>query len=92
MLYGPKTKLAIENFPISGQRLPAELIHALGHVKLVAVKSTRIWGVFHNLAHICLTDQQVEALQQPVGKFWKANSTTNSRSTCTRPDRGPRVT
>ncbi len=35
-LYGPQTQRAIENFPISGEPLPAEFIHALGLVKQAA--------------------------------------------------------
>ena len=32
-LYGPQTQRAVENFPISGQPMPAAFIHALGFVK-----------------------------------------------------------
>ena len=35
-LYGPQTQRAIENFPISGEPLPAEFVHALGLVKQAA--------------------------------------------------------
>ena len=62
MLYGPQTKLAIENFPISGQRLPAELIHALGHVKWSAARVNKDLGRFAQPGPLCLSDQQVEAL------------------------------
>jgi fumarate hydratase class II len=34
--WGAQTQRAIENFPISGERMPAELIHALGSIKGVA--------------------------------------------------------
>jgi len=34
--YGAQTQRAVENFPISGRRLPPELIHALGLVKWAA--------------------------------------------------------
>ena len=34
--YGAQTQRAVENFPISGRRLPTELIHALGLIKLAA--------------------------------------------------------
>ena len=36
--YGPQTQRAVENFPISGQTLPPELIHALGLVKWAAAQ------------------------------------------------------
>ena len=29
-LYGPQTQRAVENFPVSGEPLPAEFLHALG--------------------------------------------------------------
>jgi fumarate hydratase class II len=35
-MYGPSTKLAIENFPISGHRLPEAFVRALGLVKFAA--------------------------------------------------------
>jgi fumarate hydratase, class II len=35
-LYGAQTQRAVENFPISGQPLPAEFIHALGYLKMTA--------------------------------------------------------
>ena len=31
--YGAQTQRAVENFPISGWALPADLIHAMGLVK-----------------------------------------------------------
>ena len=37
-LYGPQTARAVENFPISGVRLPRSFIRALGLVKSVAAK------------------------------------------------------
>jgi fumarate hydratase class II len=35
-LWGPQTQRAVENFPISGGRMPAELIHALASLKGVS--------------------------------------------------------
>ena len=37
-LYGATTQRAVENFPISGQPLPAGVIHAVGLVKLAAAR------------------------------------------------------
>ncbi len=37
-LYGPQTQRAVENFPISGEPMPREFIHALGLVKLAAAR------------------------------------------------------
>jgi fumarate hydratase, class II len=42
--YGAQTMRAVENFPISGQPLPAELIRALGLVKLAAALANRDLG------------------------------------------------
>jgi fumarate hydratase, class II len=42
--YGAQTQRAVENFPISGQPLPARLIHALGLVKLAAAIANRELG------------------------------------------------
>jgi fumarate hydratase class II len=37
-LYGPQTQRAVENFPVSGEPLPAEFLHALGLVKQVCAR------------------------------------------------------
>jgi fumarate hydratase, class II len=42
--YGAQTQRAVENFPISGQPLPAALIHALGLVKIAAASANRDLG------------------------------------------------
>src|ERR1700693_1743902 len=42
--YGAQTQRAVENFPISGQPLPARLIRALGLVKIAAAAANRDLG------------------------------------------------
>jgi fumarate hydratase class II len=42
--YGAQTQRAVENFPISGQSLPARLIHALGLIKAAAATANRDLG------------------------------------------------
>jgi fumarate hydratase class II len=37
-LYGTQTQRAVENFPVSGMRLPAPFIHALGLMKYAAAQ------------------------------------------------------
>src|SRR5436309_2231143 len=37
-LYGPQTQRAVDNFPISGEPMPAPLIHALGLIKAAAAR------------------------------------------------------
>ena len=44
-LYGAQTQRAVENFPVSGQPLPAEFIRALGLVKLAAARVNRELGL-----------------------------------------------
>ena len=40
-LYGAQTQRATENFPISGEPIPADLVHAIGLVKLAAALVNR---------------------------------------------------
>jgi fumarate hydratase class II len=42
--YGAQTQRAVENFPISGQPLPARLIHSMGIVKAAAATANRDLG------------------------------------------------
>jgi fumarate hydratase class II len=44
-LYGATTQRAVENFPISGQPLPAGIIHAMGLIKLAAARVNRDLGL-----------------------------------------------
>jgi fumarate hydratase class II len=37
-MYGPQTQRAVENFPVSGEPMPARFIHALGLVKAAAAR------------------------------------------------------
>jgi fumarate hydratase class II len=43
--WGATTQRAVENFPISGQRLDAELIHALGRIKAAAASANEALGI-----------------------------------------------
>jgi fumarate hydratase class II len=60
--YGAQTQRAVENFPISGWRLPVPLIRALGLVKLAAAIANRDLGRLTGSGKNPLTDKQVEAL------------------------------
>jgi fumarate hydratase class II len=44
-LYGAQTQRAVENFPISGQPMPAEFIHALGFLKMTAAAVNQELGL-----------------------------------------------
>jgi fumarate hydratase, class II len=54
--YGAQTQRAVENFPISGQTLPPELIHALGLVKWAAACANR------DLGRLNIESAQIDAL------------------------------
>jgi len=60
--YGAQTQRAVENFPISGQRLPEDLIHALGLVKWAAAAANRDLGRLTGSGKRPLSDPEVEAL------------------------------
>jgi fumarate hydratase class II len=44
-LWGASTQRAVQNFPVSGERMPAPLIHALGLIKAAAAAANRELGV-----------------------------------------------
>jgi len=60
--YGAQTQRAVENFPISGQTLPRELVHALGLVKWAAAEANRDLGRLTGAGKRPLSDREVEAL------------------------------
>ena len=62
--YGAQTQRAVENFPISGRRLPDEMIHAMGLVKWAAATANRDLGRLTGSGKNPLDHDQVEALMQ----------------------------
>jgi fumarate hydratase class II len=54
--YGASTQRAVENFPISGQGIPAEVVRALGEIKLAAAMVNHAKGI--------LDDEQFKAMTQ----------------------------
>src|SRR5690349_15026269 len=60
--YGAQTQRAVDNFPISGWPLPADLIHGLGLVKLAAAVANRDLGKLTGSGKNPLKAKQVEAL------------------------------
>ena len=60
--YGAQTQRAVDNFPVSGWRLPTELVHALGRVKLAAAVANRDLGKLTGSGKNPLTDDRVETL------------------------------
>jgi fumarate hydratase class II len=60
-LWRAQTQRAVQNFPISGRPLPAELIHALARIKAAAARSNAGLGV--------VTAQQRDAVVAAVGEI-----------------------
>ena len=60
--YGAQTQRAVENFPISGQPLPVELIRALGLVKYAAALANRQLGLLTGSGKRPLSDAEADAL------------------------------
>ena len=60
--YGAQTQRAVENFPISGWTIPAEMIHAMGRVKHACAIANRDLGKLTGTGKNPLNDSQVEAL------------------------------
>ncbi|MCE9547052.1 MAG: class II fumarate hydratase [Planctomycetia bacterium] len=60
--YGAQTQRAVENFPISGSPLPAELIRAMGRVKYAAAVANRDLGKLTKSGKNKLSEKQVEFL------------------------------
>ncbi|MFK7734884.1 MAG: class II fumarate hydratase [Pirellulaceae bacterium] len=60
--YSAQTQRAVENFPISGWRLPPALIQAMGWVKFACAAANRDLGKLTGSGKNPLTDEQVDAL------------------------------
>ncbi|NUQ60880.1 MAG: class II fumarate hydratase [Pirellulales bacterium] len=60
--YGAQTQRAVENFPVSRETLPAELIHAIGLVKWAAAIANRDLGKLAGTGKRRLTGAEIEAL------------------------------
>ena len=60
--YGAQTQRAVENFPISGWRLPGTMISAMGLVKYACGVANRDLGKLTGTGKQTLTDDQVQAM------------------------------
>ncbi|MEZ6089654.1 MAG: class II fumarate hydratase [Pirellulaceae bacterium] len=60
--YGAQTQRAVENFPISGWRLPPAMIQAMGLVKLAAAKANYDLGKLTGTGKTPLTEHDVDCL------------------------------
>ncbi|BDZ59175.1 class II fumarate hydratase [Barrientosiimonas endolithica] len=59
-LYGAQTARAVENFPISGQPVPPEIVHALARIKAAAAAENGANGI--------LTAEQADAIVAAAGR------------------------
>ena len=80
-----QTQRAVQNFPISGQRLERAHIGALGQIKAAAAVVNADLGVLRQGQSD--GDRRGRAAEVAAGPM-----TTSSRSTCSRPAREPRPT
>ncbi|MGE4350798.1 MAG: aspartate ammonia-lyase [Bdellovibrionales bacterium] len=62
-LYGIHTLRALENFPLSGQRVHPALIHAFGFVKWAAARTNRALGVWTS------NDAKAEAIEKACAEM-----------------------
>ena len=90
--FGAQTQRAVENFPISGQTMPPELIHAFGLVKWAAAVANRDLGKLTGSGKKPLDDRRSRPCWQPAAKWPPASSTASSPSMSSRPARAPRPT
>jgi fumarate hydratase class II len=60
--YGAQTQRAVENFPISGQPLPPQLVHAMGLVKYACGVANRDLDKLTRSGKNPLNDKQVQAM------------------------------
>ncbi len=83
-LYGGETAKAVDNFPISGEPVPAEVIHWLGRIKGAAAQVNGDLGL--------LDARPRRRSAPPPPRSPRARMTPSSRSTSSRPARAPRRT
>lgn len=76
-LYGAQTQRAVDNFPISGQRMPAQFIRALLLAKAAAAKT--------NVELQQLSAAQGQAIATAVEQLLAGSSSSISRWMCSRP-------
>ncbi len=60
--YGAQTQRAVDNFPVSGWRLPVSLVRAMGRVKYACGIANRDLGKLTGSGKNPLTDEQVQAM------------------------------
>ena len=82
--YGAQTQRAVENFPVSGLRLPARFIHALGRVKLACAEANHSIGLldeqrYNAISRVCrrIIDGELDA-EFPIDVFQTGSGTSTN--------------
>ncbi|HYQ77913.1 MAG TPA: hypothetical protein VEP91_02250 [Solirubrobacterales bacterium] len=83
-LWGGETTKAVDNFPVSGERVPVPVVRWLGRIKGAAAEANGALGG--------LDGDLAERIAAAVRRSPRANTTTSSRSTSSRPVPAPRRT
>jgi fumarate hydratase class II len=82
--WGATTQRAVENFPISGQRIDPELIHALGRIKAAAASANAALGVLDAETAAAIRAQALEVAgggwdeQFPIDVFQTGSGTSTN--------------
>jgi fumarate hydratase, class II len=82
--WGAQTQRAVENFPVSGQPLPAELIHALARIKGAAAVINAQLGVLDQDVAAAIADAAAEVVegrhddQFPIDVFQTGSGTSSN--------------
>ncbi len=83
-MYGPQTQRAVENFPISGEPLPAEFVHALGLVKAAAARVNAELGTLDGAVAKAIEQAAMEVAggqwdaQFPIDVFQTGSGTSSN--------------
>ncbi len=67
-LYGPQTQRAVDNFPVSGQPMPAKFIHAMGLIKAAAARVNAELGLMERPMAAAIEKSALEV----AGGAWDA--------------------
>ncbi len=84
-LWGAETDKAVANFQISGEPVPLGVVHWLARIKSAAARTNVELGLLDD-------ERAIGDLRQLRTPSQEGPTTTSSRSTCSRPGRGPRPT
>jgi fumarate hydratase class II len=75
-LWGAQTQRAVENFPISGRPLPAEVIHALGLIKAEAARVNKVDKAIADAAEEVVAGAHDD--QFPIDSFQTGSGTSSN--------------